>query len=166
MSDEADDVTEQGGQDDDGATPPVDDASTSQPITMTPAQLKERLERAKPSDYDELKEKAVKYDEVVETSKTNEQKQADALAAAQAKVTEYETREQLTAWTKEVSTETGVRADLLRGSSKEELLKHAEELKPFIAQSSRGPIVESQGVQPSISNTASPDDWLRAAANS
>lgn len=77
---------------------------------------------------------ATKLAEIEEANETEAQKQADALAAAQAKVKEYETREQIAAWAKEVSEETGVPAEVLSGSTKEELEAHAAKLKPLLGQ--------------------------------
>lgn len=91
------------------------------------------------ADYDDLKAKAAEYDKVVEANKTEAQKQAEALAAAQAKVAEYEKREQIAAWKAEVSAESGVPANVLAGSTKEEIAAHAETLKPLISQASTGP---------------------------
>lgn len=97
-------------------------------------------------------EKAQKFDALEEASKTEAQKQADALAAAQAKVKEYEQRDQLAEWAKEVSTETGVPANLLRGSSKEELAAHAEQLKALITAQATPP---APGTVPTIGNVPS-----------
>lgn len=96
-------------------------------------------ERAKFADYEDLKSKASEYDKAVEASKTEAQKQAEELAALQSKVTEYETREQIAAWKSEVSAETGVPANVLAGSTKEDIAAHAETLKPLISQAPTGP---------------------------
>ena len=82
----------------------------------------------------ENSEAAKRLAEIEEASKTEAQKQAERTAQLEAKVKEYETRDQLAAWAKEVSEETEVPADLLRGSTKEELQAHAEQLKKLIAQ--------------------------------
>ncbi|BDZ40816.1 hypothetical protein GCM10025865_01150 [Paraoerskovia sediminicola] len=83
----------------------------------------------------ENKTAAEKLAEIEEASKTEAQKNADALAAAQARVKEFETREQIAAWKAEVSKETGVPATALAGSTLEELQAHAEVLKPLITKS-------------------------------
>lgn len=77
---------------------------------------------------------AEKLDEIEEASKTEAQKQAERMAKLEAKVKDYETREQIAAWAKEVSEETGVPAEVLSGSTKEELEAHAAKLKPLIGQ--------------------------------
>lgn len=115
-------------------TPPATQADLDKIIA-------ERLarERAKFGDYDELKKKAAEYDKAVEASKTEAEKQAEKLAQLEAKVAEYETREQIAAWKAEVSAETGVPASVLAGSTKEEIEAHAETLKPLISQTATGP---------------------------
>jgi membrane protein involved in colicin uptake len=76
--------------------------------------------------------------ELEEASKTDAEKQAEALAEAQAKIAEYEAREQIAAWKREVAEETGVPAEALAGTSLEEIKAHAEVLKPLI-QAQGGP---------------------------
>lgn len=99
-------------------------------------------------------EKAKAHDAAVEASKTAEQKVADRLAAAEAKVAEYETREQIAAWKAEVSSETGVPAVALAGSTREEIEAHAATLKPLITpaepvkKAALGPYVPDEGTQP------------------
>lgn len=102
-------------------------------------------ERAKFGDYDDLKTKAAEYDKVVEANKTEAQKQADALAAALAKVQQYEAREQIAKWKDEVAQATGVPANVLAGSTKEEIEAHAATLKPLIDQAGRPQPIPGEG---------------------
>lgn len=53
-------------------------------ITMTSAQLAERLARAKPADYDELKAKAARLDEIEAANKSEIDKVREAAEKAQA----------------------------------------------------------------------------------
>lgn len=53
-------------------------------ITMTSQQLAERLARAKPADYDDLKAKAARLDEIEAASKSEAEKAADKAAKAEA----------------------------------------------------------------------------------
>lgn len=82
----------------------------------------------------ENKAAAERLAEIEEASKTEAQKQAERTAELEAKVKEYETREQIAAWKAEVSKETGVPAVALAGSTKEEIEAHAATLKPLIGQ--------------------------------
>lgn len=77
--------TEQGKSDDGGKPAPNDDPKT---VTLTTKQLAERLERAKPSDYDELKAKAARLDEIEAANKSEIEKANDAKAAAERKAEE------------------------------------------------------------------------------
>lgn len=105
-------------------TPPASQADLDRIIA-------ERLtrERSKFSDYADLKEKAAQFDAAEDAAKSEAQKQAEALQAAQEELSEYKRREQVSQWALEVATATGVPADALRGSSKEDLEAHAEQLK-------------------------------------
>lgn len=59
------------------------DAGDDSPITLTPRQLAARLEearrRARPGDYDDLRSKAARLDEIEEAQKTEAQKATEAL---------------------------------------------------------------------------------------
>jgi hypothetical protein len=69
-----------GGGGDQGVKP-VDDAKA---ITLTPQQLAERLARAKPADYDDLKTKAARLDEIEAANKSEVEKANEAKAKAEA----------------------------------------------------------------------------------
>lgn len=94
-------------------------------------------ERSKYADYEDLKAKAQRLAEIEEANKTEAEKVAEQLAELQAKVAEYETREQINAWKQEVAEATGVPAAVLAGSTKEEIEAHAESLKPLITPSAQ-----------------------------
>lgn len=84
-------------------------------------------ERAKFSDYDELKAKADKLAEIEESQKTEAQKAEERLAAAEQRAAELE----LKADRAEVAAEKGVPASLLTGSTREELEAAADALIEF-----------------------------------
>lgn len=65
----------------------------------------------------------------------------------QGQVQTFESEKQLNQWRADVAKEKGVPAAALRGSTKEELEAHADELKPLIT-ASRGPVIPGQGVVP------------------
>lgn len=79
-------------------------------------------------------EAAKRLAEIEESAKTEAQKQAERMAELEAKVKEYETREQIAAWKAEVAEASGVPAVALAGSTKEEIEAHAATLKPLIGQ--------------------------------
>lgn len=92
---------------------------------------------------------------------------AEELEALRAKVTEYETREQINAWKADVSKETGVPSNVLAGSTLEEIKAHAEQLRPLIAaQAPVKPaplIVPAEGKTPPALNSSALEDALRKA---
>jgi hypothetical protein len=112
-------------------------------------------ERAKYADYDDLKAKATQLDAIEEANKTEAQKQADALAAATKELEQYKQREQVSAWKSEIVKGSHIPADLLRGSTQEELLAHFEQLKGVIPESSAQPQQPVPGL-PSIGQQPPP----------
>lgn len=78
-----------------------------------------------------------------------------------AKVAEMEAKEQLQDLKSKVSEESGVPAELLRGSTEEDLTAHAEALKPYIEKPS-APYVGSDGFAADSTEQKS-SDWLRDA---
>lgn len=116
--------------------PVTDPSTTIEPPAETPpaqetdwkAEARKWEARAK-----ENSDAAAKLAALEDEQKTEAQKQADALARAQARIAEYEARDQVAAWKAEVSKETGVPADALAGSTREEIEAHAAVLKPLIA---------------------------------
>lgn len=116
-------------------------------------------ERAKFKDFDEYKAKAAKLDEVEEKNKTELQRATERAAAAEKRVAEFEAREQRAAWAAEVATATGVPADVLRGSTREEIEAHAETLKAHFKPAPRQPRTSAP-----VGRTAPGDTGSRAAA--
>jgi hypothetical protein len=83
--------------------------------------------------------------EIEEASKTDLEKFQSRAEAAEKRLAEIESREQVASWKSEIAAGTGVPADALRGSTREELEAHAEALKPLLTASQRGPFVPSPG---------------------
>lgn len=84
-----------------------------------------------PTDYEELKAKAQKFAEWEEANKTEVQKSADRLAAAEKRATELEAK----AIRAEVAAAKGVPSALLTGSTVEELEAAADALIAFRGES-------------------------------
>jgi len=155
-----------------GAEPGGESGNYTPPATQADLDriIADRLsrERGKFADYDDLRSKAERLAEIEEANKTEAEKQAEQLTALQAKVQEYETREQIAAWKAEVSRETGVPANVLAGSSLDELKAHAEQLKPLIAET-QAPvkpqplIVPAESKTPPALNSSALEDALRKA---
>lgn len=118
-----------------GYTPP---ATQDELNKIVEARL--QRERAKYADYDDLKTKATKFDEVTEASKTELQKERERAEAAERKAAAYESEKQVATWASDIVKGSTIPANALRGSTKEELAEHFEVLKSFAAptQQKRG----------------------------
>lgn len=118
-------------------------------------------EREKFADYDDLKAQVTT---LTEAAKAHD----DALAAAvkraedaEAKVTARDEADAFAKVRSEVATSAGLPADVLRGSTKEELEAHAAALKPLITVP-KGPVIPTQGDTPAADSAGAED---RAFAN-
>lgn len=135
-------------------TPPATPAPVAEvPAPAVPAQEPDWKAEARKWEQraKDNKSAAEKLAEIEEASKTEAQKQAERTATLEAKVAEYETKEQIAAWKAEVAEATGVPAVALAGSTKEEIEAHASLLKPLIGQQ---PTEEPRpGVVPTIGKT-------------
>jgi hypothetical protein len=108
--------------DNSGFTPPATQDELNKIISERIAR-----ERAKFSDYSDLKSKAAKFDELDQASKSEQERLTERLAAAEARAAEIEGR----ALRLEVAAENGLtpaQAKRLVGSTREELEADAEEL--------------------------------------
>lgn len=121
-------------------------------------------ERAKFSDYDQLKASAAKMREFEESQKTEAQKTQERLEAAEKRAAELE----LKASRAEVAAEKGVPADLLSGSTREELEASAEALIQFKGETAqkRRVVVHREGNSPTKPNLSPKDEarsnWLHS----
>lgn len=70
--------------------------------------------------------------EIEDAQKSEAEKTAERIAALEAENRSFKEREQVAAWSAEVAEAAGVPANLLRGSTKEELEAHAAELKAVL----------------------------------
>lgn len=111
-----------------------------EPITSQEALdriIQSRVARVKtqpPADYDDLKSKAAELDQIKESQKTEAQKTAERISELENKLRGYETREQVTAWANEIVKDSPIPASALRGSTKEELAEHFEQLKGLLPE--------------------------------
>lgn len=88
-------------------------------------------ERSKYSDYEALKEKAGKYDEIVESGKTELQKVTERAEALQTELDSMKKAEAVRKIKTKVATETGIPAHLLTGETEEACREQAEAIKAF-----------------------------------
>jgi hypothetical protein len=144
-------------------TPPKATEAAATPAWTPPASqaeldriISERVARAKAqfSDYGDLKQKASKFDEITEAQKTELQKAVERAEAAEKRAQEFEAAQQISAWKAEAAKASGVPADVLRGSTEQEIQAHAETLKSLIPapdakRGAVGPYVPAEGGTPS-----------------
>ncbi len=90
---------------------------------------------AKYSDYEELKAKAAKFDEVEEANKTELQKAIERANTLQAKIDGMEKENTIRKVREEVSQTTGVPASLLTGTTAEECEAQAKAIAEYKAES-------------------------------
>lgn len=122
-------------------------------------------ERAKFADYDDFKAKAAEADAAIEAANQAANQAAARAEAAEAKVGEFETKAQIDGWRAEVATATGVPADVLRGSTKEEFEAHAATLKPLLT-AHKGPVIPTQGDTPGAAQEDDMREFVRGLFDS
>lgn len=118
---------------------------------------------AKYHDYEELKEKAAKFDAAEEASKTELQKAQEKAAALQTEVEAMKKAKELREMRDEVSKETGVPAELLTAETREDCEAQAERINAY-AKPSGYPSVKDAG-DPIITRKGSPKESFEAWAN-
>ena len=90
-----------------------------------------KRERAKYADYDDLKAKAAKFDEMEEASKTELQKAIDKSKALQTELDALKSANAIRDIRSKVAEETGVPANLLTGDSEESCREQAQAIKDY-----------------------------------
>lgn len=99
-------------------------------------------EKSKYADYNELKEKAGKYDESVEANKSEIQKATERAAALQAELNGYKKQEELRKVREKVAKETGVPVELLSGEDEETCKNQAEAMNAWKGTKQKYPATE------------------------
>ena len=131
--------------------------------------IKERLERerAKFADYDDLKSRSEKLDQIEEAAKSELEKAVERANAAEQKAAELAAQSQLSEWRAKVSEETGVPASVLAGSTLEELQAHAEQVQSLMGSTNPPKpaplVVPAVGSTPPALNSSALEESLRRA---
>ena len=122
-------------------------AEQAEPQTFTQEDVNRIVAKrvAKYSDYETLKEKAAKYDEQVEASKTDLQKATERADNLQAELDALKSAEQLRNLREEVANTKGVPARLLTGTTKEECESQADDLLSWAKPATGYPRVPDGG---------------------
>lgn len=120
--------------------------------TFTQAELNAIVQKrvgeltSKYGNYEELKEKALKYDQIEEESKTELQKATEKAESLQSQLDALKAANQERELKERIAAETGVPASLLRGSSETDLKAQAEGIMGFVkASGSAYPSVRDGG---------------------
>lgn len=95
----------------------------------------ERVKRVKsevPADYDDLKAKAAKFDELEEANKSELEKAQSALNAANAKLEQMEAERTRAAIRASVAQATGVPANLISGDDEEAMTASAQAIAAYV----------------------------------
>ena len=111
-------------------------------------------ERGKYKDYDELKSKAMRLDEMENAGKSELDKLKESNAAPRKQIDDAAAEKQHAEWVSEVAKDKGVPAELLRGSTKDELEAHADLLQAALHPASKPPQVRNQTGSPSHQNNS------------
>lgn len=143
---------QQGGQGESTYTPPATQADMNRII-----ESRLQRERAKYADYDQLKADSAKLGEVV-AERDGLKAQLDA---ANSELEGFKKEKEVRDWAAEVSQETGVPADILRGETKEEMLAHAKTLEKYVKVSA--PVVRGDGKSPKEKAASSTRDMFANA---
>lgn len=122
---------------------------TDQPKTFTQEQVnalladQKRKVGEKFADYDDIKAKASKLDQIQQESKTELEKALERATNAESAVAKYQAKEQTTTWAAEIVKDSEIPASVLRGSTREELEEHFNQLKdlaPTTPKTKRTPV--------------------------
>lgn len=121
--------------------------------TFTQAELnaivQKRLgeEKAKYENYEELKAKALKFDELEEQNKSELQKANDKAEALQKEIDSMKKADEIRKVREEVSKELGVPTNLLNGATKEECEAQAKDILSFAKPKSYPSVKDGGEVQ-------------------
>lgn len=124
-----------------------------------------KREGAKYADYEELKAKASKLDEMEEANKSELQKANERAEALQKQLDDITKATELSNIRNKVSTETGVPATLLTADTEEACKAQAEAIMAFAGTKTNYPSVKDGGEVSNISTNKSNGqlfgDWLK-----
>ena len=127
-----------------------------------------KREREKYADYEQLKEKATKLDEIEEASKTELQKATERAEKLESELTQMSRAEEIRQIRENVATATGVPASLLNGETEEACKEQAEAIMSFKQSSTSYPTVKDGGeIQSTIKGSTRQQfaEWANDALN-
>ena len=126
-----------------------------------------KRERDKYADYETLKEKATRFDEIEEESKTELQKAHEKAEKLESELTQLRKAEEIRAIREKVATEHGIPTNLLTGETEETCIEQAKALIEFKGQATYPTVKDGGEVQNTIKGTTRQQfaDWANAALN-
>lgn len=126
--------------------------------------VSDRVKRAneKFADYDALKEKASKFDELEEQNKTELEKATEKASALQKELDELKAQNQLRELRSQVANETGVPAHLLTADTEEALKAQAQAIAEY-AQPQGYPTVKDGGEVHQVGKHSTRDQFAQWA---
>lgn len=130
-----------------------------------------KRESAKYADYEELKEKASKFDEIEEASKSELQKATEKADALQKQIDSMTKEKEIRELREKVAKDTGVPVGLLMGATEEDCMEQAYNILAFKNESAKTgyPVVKDGGeVRTPPSKKSAQDqfaDWFNASIN-
>ena len=123
-----------------------------------------KREREKYADYESLREKAAKLDEIEEASKSELQKATERAQQLEAELTGLRKADELRKIRESVANETGVPANLLSGEDEETLKSQAMAIKAYASNGNAYPQIKDGG-EVITPQTGSPkNDFMQFAA--
>lgn len=141
--------------------------------TFTQAELDEIIqtrlgkERSKYSDYEELKAKALKFDEAEEAGKSELQKATEKVKALQSEIDSMKKAAEISSIRTKVATETGVPISLLSGETEDACREQAVAILAFKNTQPQYPVVKDGGEaqMPTVKKTEQDQfaDWFHAS---
>ena len=141
--------------------------------TFTQAELdaiiSDRLkrEREKYGDYDSLKEKATRLDEIEEASKTELQKATERAEKLESELTQLKKAEEIRQIREKVASSTGVPASLLTGDTEEACTEQAAGILSFKTSAPYPTVKDGGEIQKTIEGTTKQQfaEWASQALN-
>ena len=126
-----------------------------------------KREREKYADYDALKEKATRLDEIEEASKTELQKATERAEKLESELTQMKKAEEIRQIRDKVATATGVPANLLSGETEEACTEQAKAILSFKTGSSYPAIKDGGELQNSVKGSTRQQfaEWADTALN-
>ena len=151
----------------------VNQEVTTEEKTFTQAELDsiiaDRLkrEREKYSEYESLREKAARLDEIEEASKTELQKATERAEKLESELTQLKRAEEIRQIRDKVASETGVPANLLNGETEEACKDQACAILSFKSASAYPAIKDSGEVPSAVKGTTKQQfaEWASEAFN-